>query len=180
MHNLEKVRIRDDLPNNTLNYFLVKDPKFARFYLLTEIHKHLHDVPGRPVISNGGFYTENILSFLDHHLQPIAQKVNPLIKDTNHLLRKIKSLGQLLEGAILCTIDVVGLYTNIPPEEGLASLRRFLDPRTEKKVTTETLVQLAEIVLKNNIFQFNEKTLTQLRGTVIGTKFAPLYTILCG
>ena len=42
-------------------------------------------------------------------------------------------------------------------------------------MTTETLLELAEIVLKNNIFQFNEKTLKQLRGTAIGTKFAPPY-----
>ena len=138
----------------------------------------MHNVPGRSVISNCGFYTENISSFLDHHLQPIAQKVNSFIKDTNHFLRKIKSLGQLPEGAILCTIDVVGLYPNIPHEEGLASLRKFLDARTEKKVTTETLLELAEIVLKNNIFQFNEKTLKQLRGTAIGTKFAPPYAII--
>ena len=47
-----------------------------------------------------------------------------------------------------------------------------------KKVTTETLVEFSEIVLKNNIFQFNEKTLKQLRGTAIGTKFAPSYGIL--
>ena len=97
MRALEKIRIRGDLSNNTLNYFLVKDPKFARFYLLPKIHKRLHNVPGRPVISNCGFYTENISSFLDHHLQPIAQKVNSFIKDTNHFLRKIKSLGQLPE-----------------------------------------------------------------------------------
>ena len=30
-------------------------------------------------------------------------------------------------------------------------------------MATETLVELAETVLKNNIFQFNEKTLKQLR-----------------
>ena len=98
--------------------------------------------------------------------------MNSFIKDTNHFLRKIKSLGQLPEGAIPCTIDVVGLYPNIPYEKGLTSLRRFLDARTEKKVTTETLIELAEIVLKNNIFQFYEKTLKQLSGTAGGTKFA--------
>ena len=47
---LEKIRIRGDLANYTLNYFLVKDPKFARFYLLPKIHKCLHIVPARPVI----------------------------------------------------------------------------------------------------------------------------------
>ena len=55
------------------------------------------------------------------------------MKDTNHFLWKIKTLGQLPKGANLCTIDVVGLYPNIPHEEGLTSLRTFLDARTEKK-----------------------------------------------
>ena len=93
-----------------------------------------------------GFYAENISSFLNHHLQPIAQKVNSFIRDTNHFLRKIKSLGQLLEVAILCAIDVVDFYPNISHKEELASLRRFLDKRTEKKVTTETLQQLQKLL----------------------------------
>ena len=81
---LEKIRSRGDLSSDTLNYFVVEDPKFARFYLLHKIHKRLHNVLGRPVISNCGFYTENISSLLDYHLQPLAQKVKSYIKDTNH------------------------------------------------------------------------------------------------
>ena len=45
------------------NRFEVKDPKFARFYLLLEIHKRLNNVPGRPVISNCGYHMENICIF---------------------------------------------------------------------------------------------------------------------
>ena len=56
---LEKIGLSKD----TLYYFLVKDPKVAKFYLLPKIHKRLHDVPRRPVISNCGYYTENISSF---------------------------------------------------------------------------------------------------------------------
>ena len=44
-------------------------------------------------------------------------------------------------------------------------------------MTIETLVEFAEIILKN-IFQFNEKKLKQLRDTVFGTKFTPPYVIL--
>ena len=55
-------------------------------------------------------------------------------------------------------------------EEGLASLRKFIDVRTDNLV-------LAEIVLKNNIFQLNEKTLKQFRGTAIGTKFTIWMTL---
>ena len=36
---------------------------------------------------------------------------------------------------------------------------------------------LAEVVLKNNILEFDGKTFKQKRGTVIGTKFAPPYAI---
>ena len=50
MHALEKIRIRGDLSNDILNYFPVKDPKFARFYLLPKIRKRLPNVPGRPVM----------------------------------------------------------------------------------------------------------------------------------
>ena len=81
---LEKIRIRGYLATDTLNYFLVKDPKFAKFYVLTKIHKSLHNVPSKPIISNCGFYTENISPFLDHNLKPIALRVNLFIKDTNH------------------------------------------------------------------------------------------------
>ena len=45
-------------------------------------------------------------------------------------------------------------------------------------MTTDTLVELADIVLKNNYFQFLDKTFKQKRGTAIGTKFSPPYSIL--
>ena len=93
---------------------MVKDPKFARFYLLPKIHKRLHDVPGRPVISNCGYYTENISSFLDFHLQPLAREVKFYIKGTNDFLKKLRSSPNLPDDIILYTVDVVGLYPNIP------------------------------------------------------------------
>ena len=82
------------------------------------------------------------------------------------------------DGAILCTMDVVGLFPNIPHGEGLASLRWFLETRDNKHIASDTLTELAEVVLKNNIFEFDEKTFKQKRGTVIETKFASPYAIL--
>ena len=90
----------------------------------------------------------------------------------------MKSLGKLPQRAILYTIDVDGLYPNIPHSEGLNSLRRFLELRDNKQISSDTLIELAEIVLKNNLFEFDQKTFKQVRGTAIGTKFAPPYAIL--
>ena len=93
-------------------------------------------------------------------------------------MKKLRSLPNLPDDIILCTVNVVGLYPNIPHDEGLSALRKRLDLRQEKDVVTSTLVELAEVVLKNTIFTFMEKTLKQKRGTAFGTKFAPPYSIL--
>ena len=154
---IENIRKRGDLNADTIKYFMVKDVKFARFYLLPKIHKRLHDVPGRPIISNCGYYTENISCFLDFHLQRLTREVKSYIKDTNGFLKKLRSLPKLPDHIILCTIDVVGLYPNIPHEEDLSALRKRLDLRHENDVTTSILAELAEVVLKNNIFTFKEK-----------------------
>ena len=100
---------RGDIDTNTLKYLDVEEPKFGRFYLLPTIHKRLHSVPGRHVISNSGFYTKNISTFLDFHVKPIAVKVKSYIKDTNNFPRKLQNLPKLPDDVILCTIDVVGL-----------------------------------------------------------------------
>ena len=161
-----------------MTYLSKNVQKFARFYLLPKSHKQLHNVPGRPVIPNSGYYTEIISSFLDHHLQPLAQAVKSYIKDTNKFLKQLRSLPKLPNGIILCTMDVVGLYPNIRHEEGLSAIRKRLETRKEKHVSTDAIINLAEAVLKNNIFIFGKKTLKQKRGTATGTKFAPPYSIL--
>ena len=137
---LNKIRSRGDLSANHLEYFFNEDPKFARFYFLPKIHKRLHNVPVGPVISTCGHYTENILSFLDYHLQPLAKQVELYIRNTNHFLKikKLKELGSLPKYAILCTTYFVGLYPNIPHEERLASIRKHLDNRESNEVTSDT------------------------------------------
>ena len=52
--------------------------------------------------------------------------------------------------------DIVGLYPNIRHEEGLSALRKQLDNRMKKYVSSDTLCDLAEVVLKNNIFNFGK------------------------
>ena len=70
------------------------------------------------------------------------------------------------EGAILCTMDVAGLYLSIPNGEGLTFLRTFLETRNNKQILYDTLAELEKLVLKNSIFECE---------AAIGAMFAPLY-----
>ena len=105
---------------------------------MPKIHKRLHNVPGRPVISNSGFFTENISAFLEYHLKPLSQKVKSFIKDTNDFLKKLNELQDLPDDFILCTIDVVGLYPSIPHKEGMEAIRKALDKRENQTIPTES------------------------------------------
>ena len=65
------IKNRGDICHEILGYPSVNNSKLGRFYLLHNIHKQLHDVLGRPVISNSGIYTTNIsplLSIILNHL----------------------------------------------------------------------------------------------------------------
>jgi len=67
-------------------------------------------------------------------------------------------IGELPEGAILCTIDVIGLYPHIPHNEGLEALKEALST-LEGQVESEQQGSLTVVwrVLKSNNFEFNGK-----------------------
>ena len=143
--------------------------------MLPKIHKSVSKVKGRPVISNCSTATENISAYLDSHLDPLVKKIPSVLEDSREFLEKLSGLGELPENAILVTFDVVGLYSNIPHEEGLEALNFYLEQRENKSVSTASILELARIVLENNFFGFGEETYHQLLGTAMGTKFAPKY-----
>ena len=141
----------------------IKVSNLGKLYLLPKIHKRLHNVPGRPVISNCGTPTEKASEFLDYHLKPIMQRGKSYIKDSGDFINKIKSLQNFPEGAILVTVDVIGLYPSIPHKSGLKALRKALDNRENKQIPTENLLKMAEFVFKNNYFGFNGKVKKNVR-----------------
>ena len=93
-------------------------------------------------------------------------------------MKKLNELRDLPDDFILCTIDVVGLYPNIPHKEGLEAIRKELDKREDQTISTDSLIILVECLLKNNVFEHNMRYFKQFQGTAIGTKFASSYAIL--
>ena len=111
-------------------------------------------------------------------MKPLAQKVKSYIQDTNNFLKKIANFPPLPDDIVLYLIDVVGLYPNIPHEKGLIAIRKAPDTRKNKTISTDSLIELAEFVLKNNIFEHDRSVFKQLRGTATGTKITPPYAII--
>ena len=173
---LRKLKNRRDISDETFGYFLINKPKLGRFYLLPKIHRKLYYLPGRAAISNFRYWPENISAFLEYHLKVIAQKVKSYVGDTNVSLNKLDALPSLPEDIILGSIDALGLYPYIPDEYESVTMRKALDERQDKTFSTDFLTELEENLLKSNISEHVTFIYNQLRGTVIGTKMATLYS----
>ena len=166
---------RKEIDKKIMEYLIKKKPQFRRFYLLPKIHERTFNVPGRPVISNNGTATENISAFLDFYLEPIVQTIPHILEDTRDFLCRLNDLPEIPENSILVTFDVVQLYPNILHEEGIEIMKTFLNERDNKPVSTESLCDLAKLILKENYFELGDEVYRQILGTAIGTKFAPTY-----
>ena len=102
-------------------------PRIPIFYTLTKIHK---PTPyGRPIISGCDGPTERISAFVDRLIQPIAQKQDSYLKDTTDFLNFIEST-KLPKNTVQVSMDVTGLYTNIPHEEGVTTVCHAYPPST--------------------------------------------------
>ena len=160
---------------------LAEDKEAAKFYCTFKVHKDHQPMtapPPRPIVSGSGSATENIAAFVEYHIKDISKQHQSYLQDTPDFLRYIENInkGPALENnQILVTWDVVGLYNNIPHEEGLESLKEGLEQRNTPEIPTDYLVRLMEIILKNNLFNFHEELWRQEIGCAMGTKPAPSY-----
>ena len=153
----------------------------GKFYQTFKVHKK-HTAPDtppeRPIISASGSIMENIGQYVEHYIKDHANKHPSYLQDTPDFLRVIEKRNEgppLPPNAILVTIDVSALYTNIPQDEGLKCVKETLEERNKPALPTEFIIKLLELILKNNIFEFNSEYFIQLIGTAMGSKPAPSY-----
>ncbi|XP_065652814.1 uncharacterized protein LOC136080132 [Hydra vulgaris] len=94
------------------------------FYGLSKIHKK--GIPLRPIVSGCEGPTNNVSEYVVKYLRPMAESLPSYFKDSTHLLETL-SLTPIPPGEyMLVTADVVSLYTNIPHNDGILAVERFI------------------------------------------------------
>ena len=146
-------------------------PRTPVFYTLTKIHK---PTPvGRPIISGCDGPTERLSAFVDKLLQPIAKQQESYLKDSTDFINFIEKT-RVPNNAILVSMDITSLYTNIPQEEGIETVCRAYKSfyEGESPIPTQYLKRALELILQENSFQFTGKNYLQTHRTAMGTKMA--------
>lgn len=121
-----------------------------QIYFLPKIHKGKIPPPGRPIVSGNNCPSEKISIFVDCFLQPLVKMSKSYIKDTKDFVDIIAKLAPLDRGDIIGSMDVTALYTNIPNNEGIETVRKLLTlhRKNKKFPSNDSLTALLEMVLK--------------------------------
>lgn len=170
------------ITSKQVNYLLPKtNCKPRQFYALPKIHKDpltwpqpSKIPPGRPIVSDVNSDSYHIAEFIDHYLAPLATQHPAYLKDTTDFVNKIKHLN-IPQNSLLVTLDVTSMYTNIDNKAGLKTVKDILNYNPQPDRPDEEILQLLQLSLENNDFEFNGKWYVQTSGTAMGKKFAPSY-----
>ena len=81
-------------------------------------------------------------------------------------------ISSLVVIGLLCTIDVVDLYTMIPQTDGVLAIKKMLDYLNIKQIAglkAETIIRLSRFVVQNNYFSYDGQFYHQIRGGAMGS-----------
>lgn len=187
-NNVPKIhKILQDLQN--LGYISKKQQEYLSgpeeyktrtFYLLPKIHKNSKTwtIPdkmpqGRPIVSDTNSESYRVSQYIDSFLNPLASKHKSYLKNTFDFVNKIRN-KRIPSSHFIVTGDVTSLYTNMDINRTLECVRKVLHEAPAKmKIPTKCLMNLLELTMKNNDFEFNGDFFLQICGTAMGKIYAP-------
>jgi hypothetical protein len=147
--------------------------KAGKFYLTIKMHKN--PPATRPIINTIDTPTYYASKYLHDTLAPIMKAGKTYLQNSESLLLSLENLS-LPSSVTLLSADVKDLYPSIPIIEGLQALNYKLTQQVCWDAdTVKFIVALAEFVLTNNIFEYNNTLYIQIFGTAMGTTFAVVY-----
>lgn len=176
LNNMQKQKI---INNKQLKFLSGPDDyKQRTFYLLPKIHKDRDSWPqpncpaGRPIVSDVNSESYRVSEYIDYYLNPLATKHPSYVKNTYDFLGKIR--GQLINNnCLLVTADVESLYTNMNINRTITCIKTIFRKKPAPGRPDKHIIDLLDLTLKNNDFEFNGDYYLQTCGTAMGKKYAP-------
>ena len=117
--------------------------------------------PGRPIISDCGSESYRVGEYIDSFLAPLAVCHRSYVKNTSDFLNKVTQIVSPGD-AMLFTMDVESLFTNIDNESGLAAVKQAFQRTVDPNRPDKEILELLDISLKYNDSNFNLRIIFRL------------------
>ena len=146
-------------------------------YVLLKAHKPEQNFPGRLISTGCASFTKSLSALTAIELCKV--ELPYIIKDTNHLLKKLLEInesGILADKEVIhVSFDVKSMFPSISKSVGLEQCKKHLDKRLDPLFSTQCILEAIEITLDHNLTEFEGVMYKQIKGTAMGPKNACIY-----
>ena len=122
--------------------------------------------------------TEQLSECVDIWLQPLVCQLPSYVRDSTEFINVLEGLT-FPPDCLLTTINVTSLYTNIihwgEGIECLVSALQHLYGTDPDQPPPEVIGEMINVILTNNVIEFEGQIYLQLQGCAMGTECAPAY-----
>jgi hypothetical protein len=136
-------------------------------YGLPKIHKE--NAPLRQIVSFCSSPTYELSKYLANILKPLTEQSSRRLVNSADFVTKIRNV-QLSEDHELVSFDVKSLFTSIPLELAIESVKESLaNYSDELPIPKEEVIDLLILCLQSTFFQYDGNFYQQLHGTAMGS-----------
>ena len=130
-----------------------------------------------PIVSNRGSINYEVAKELSRILRSLVGKSPHYNKKTGDFVQQIKGI-RLQSGECVTSYDVSALFTSVPIESAITTIRNKLelDPELHTRTSMKVghIISLLEFCLKITYFQFQGRFFEQLQGAAMGSPISPI------
>jgi hypothetical protein len=153
---------KSSLPDDLRKQLQPAGSRAPRLYGLPKIHKT--GVPLRPIVSNIGAPTYQLVKQLTGFLNQLTGNSAHHVKNSAHFIQILDNL-QVQPGDLMVSFDIVSLFTKVPVEDSLSLLGHHF---------TDDILALFKLVLTSTYFCVNGQYYEQTDGVAMGSPLSPV------
>ena len=168
----KSVCIESNIDHSTMRSYVSNNTNLPRFYHLIKTHKSGPQLQVRPIVSNKGGPSYKLSWLLSRLLKPLLDRMPAHLENSYQLIQAIETIptGTLKKFSYPFSLDVVSLYTSIPPQDSIKVIEEQLQGNSEIALpfTAKQVVSLLTCILNNTYFEYKGKIFQQISGLPMG------------
>ena len=135
-------------------------------------------MPVRPIVSYVNHALYNTSKYLAKLLSPFARSIPSFVENSVHLCEILQDVT-IDEDEVLVSFDVKSLYTSVPIEPALCSVRTLLENTSiwkgaDTTITVDEVIELLSLCLRESGFKFRDQFYEMTSGLAMGSPVSPI------
>jgi hypothetical protein len=172
----------NSIPSHITKSYVSRNTSLPRFYHLIKTHKPGPELKVRPIISNTNGPMAKLSWLISRLMKPLLQTVPAHLEASSILIQRIQDMNNddRKKYSYPCSLDVVSLYTVIPPNEAIQNAREVMlrNNFVLPGIDIQDVCDLLGIILQNTYFSFGDKIFIQIEGLAMGSSISGILAIL--